>query len=163
MSETIEPPIPLPPASPDAAPRRTRTQVAAVFIALFGGVMTASSFMPLFMLSGYSNGYYTAQNYSMYDTPDGPLFAFAGVLLIALGIGAYLTNHRAFALMAGLTCAVVIVIVSGDSQNVSARADQMIVGTGVTFTWGPAVTLVLITAIGALISALAMVKPASSK
>lgn len=149
MTQAVEPPIPLPPAI-TPTPKETFSQVAGLFTVISGLVMFVGSFITAFYVTSYGT---TIATYRLSDTPDGPLFIVAGMLVIGFGMSRYMTGHRSFQILAILTATGTLLMDLSDAGTVNLNAARVIANTGWTFVFGPAFTLIAIAALGAIVSA----------
>lgn len=153
MTEIAEPPPALP-AYP-AVPEKTTAQVAAILMTISGAAIFASAFAPAYIL----NDYRTTHSALLSDIPDGPVYTIAGLFIAAFGLGRYHADHPAFRIFTLIGGVVVGLSVAGDAMTLGANADTALAGTGVTFTYGPALCVAGVAAAGAIVSSIIADRP----
>lgn len=163
MSETIEPPIPLPPAQPPVEPPaglppvppppaqtdKTRTQTGAVITIISGAVGVVAVFLPAFSLfDGVSYQYWPMTN-----TPDAMYFMPVGLVVAILGAIRLHNDHIAVRVITVLIALYTAQVAATDANNLSNVFTTRFGNSGYTFTYGPALLMFGVASVAAIVGA----------
>lgn len=158
MSETIDPPIPLPPANeppaglpylPPPQPEKTLAQVGAIITIISGAVTVLAVFLPSFSLFDGVNYQY----WSLSTAPDAAFFMPMGLVVAVLGVVRLHSDHVAIKVITVLLGLYAVKTAIADANAVHNIFVTQYSNSGLTFTYGPALFMIGIASVVAIVGA----------